>query len=324
LRARELDANADVIVLVADAFPNYSICGLPFYVSGETPDWHQLAHRTLDELQAAGLHILLDHQATAIEPSTHEAQTKDGHGATRILAYDRLVIATGAQPVRPPIVGLDLSGVYVLHTMQDSFRLHDAVTANTAKSATIVGSGYIGLETADALTQRGVEVTLIGRSQSVLPTVDPPFGALVAEELRRHGVEVITGVAVEAIERDGSRLAVRAANGVRTCADLVLVAAGVLPNGALAASAGVETGINGAICVDRHMRTSVPGIYAAGDCVETWHRILQRVTYLPLGTASHNKGALPVRTQSGVSACLKARLAHKWSKRSTLQLLVPA
>src|SRR5207237_1318748 len=156
---------------------------------------------------------------------------------------------------------LDLPGVYVLHTMDDSFRVHDALAIGNVHDAVVAGTGYIGLEMADALTHRGVHVPLIGRAKTVLPTVDPPLGKLVVEELRRRGVDVILGTEVEAIKRDGSRLAVRGAGGVRASADLVLVGAGVRPNSALAASAGVETGINRAICVDRHMRTSTPDIY---------------------------------------------------------------
>src|SRR6266542_1082650 len=254
LRAREVDSQAEVTVVVADAFPNYSVCGLPFYVSGETPDWRQLAHRTVDELQTAGLDLLLDHTATSIDPARHEVRIENRNGNARAIAYDRLVIATGAEPVRPSISGLDLPGVFVQHTMDDSFRVHNALTNGTVHEAVVVGTGYIGLEMADALTHRRVRVTLIGRAETVLPTVDPQLGQLVEAELRRRDVDVIVGTEVEAVERDGSRLAVRAAGGVCAVADLVLVGAGVRPNSNLAASAGVETGINGALRVDRQMR----------------------------------------------------------------------
>lgn len=143
---------------------------------------------------------------------------------------------------------------------------------------------------ADALTHRGVRVTLLGRADTVLPTVDPPLGDAIEEDLRRHDVDVHNGVAVEAIEPAGDRLAVRGASGVRAMADLVLVAAGVRPNSTLAIAAGVKTGIKGAIRVDRRMATNLPDVYAAGDCVETWHRILERPAYLPLGTTAHKQG----------------------------------
>jgi NADPH-dependent 2,4-dienoyl-CoA reductase/sulfur reductase-like enzyme len=157
--------------------------------------------------------------------------------------------------------------------------------------AAIVGSGYIGLEMADALTHRGVQVNLFGRAETVLPTVDQSLGNLVADELRRHDVTVHAGVAVEAIERGpDDRLVVRGAGGILSAADLVLVAAGVVPNARLAVEAGIETGEKGAIRVDRGMRTNVADVFAAGDCVETWHRVLQSSTYLPLGTTAHKQG----------------------------------
>jgi NADPH-dependent 2,4-dienoyl-CoA reductase/sulfur reductase-like enzyme len=143
---------------------------------------------------------------------------------------------------------------------------------------------------ADALTHRGVRVRLLGRAETVLPTVDPPLGHMIADELQRHGIEVDEGIAVEVIEPHRDRLMVRGANGVSATADLVLVAAGVRPNSDLAAAAGVELGTRGAIRVDRRMATNLPDVFAAGDCVETWHRILERPTYLPLGTTAHKQG----------------------------------
>ena len=291
LRARELSPATDVTVVVADAYPNFSVCGLPFYVSGETGDWHQLAHHGLAELEEAGLNLLLNHSAFAIDAREREVRIEDLDGTPRLLRYDQLVVATGAKPIRPPIAGANEPGVYVLHTMDDSFLVHDRVAAGEVEDAVIVGGGYIGLEMADALTHRGVRVTLVGRAASVLPTVDPPFGRAVGEELQRHGIAVHAGVAAEAIERDSDRrLAVRASGGLTLKADLVLMAAGVRPNTELAVSAGVELGAQGAIRVDRRMATSGPNVWAAGDCVETWHRVLQAPTYLPLGTTAHKQG----------------------------------
>lgn len=303
LRAREVNPAADVTVVVGDAFPNYSICGLPFYLSGEVPDWRALAHRTAAEIEGQGITLLLDTVARNVDPSARVVTAVDAAGRERILPYDRLILATGAEPAPPPIGGLDLPGVYLLHTMMDSFRVHLHLETHPPRRAVIVGGGYIGLEMADALTHRGVAVMLVQRGPSVLGTVEPAFGARVAEELRRHGVEVVTGVAVDTIEHDGAQLVVSGVvsgsvgNGTsaaghvfRAAGQLVLVAAGVRPVTALARAAGVATGERGAIRVTRAMETSVPGIYAAGDCGETWHRLLARPTYLPLGTTAHKQG----------------------------------
>jgi len=183
LRAREVDPAADVTVAVADVFPNYSICGLPFYLSGEVPDWRALAHRTAAEIEGHGIALLLDHAARAIDPVRRAVTVVDRDGRAHDLAYDRLVIATGAVPIRPRIAGLDLPGVYTLHSMEDSFAVHARLAPDPARAAVVIGGGYIGTEMADALTHRGLAVTLVEQASAVLTTVDPALGALVGAEL---------------------------------------------------------------------------------------------------------------------------------------------
>jgi len=166
----------------------------------------------------------------------------------------------------------------------------------------IVGAGYIGLEMADALARRGLDVTVVEYLPSALTTLDPPLGNLVAEELGRHGVTVATGVAVVKIDRQGSNLVVVGSGGFQARADLALVATGVRPEVGLAAAAGIETGKRGAIRVDRAMKTNVPDVYAAGDCIETYHRFLERYDYLPLGSTAHKQGRIAGENVAGGQA----------------------
>ncbi len=286
LRARELDGSAKITVLLADSFPNYSICGLPFYLSGETPDWHQLAHRTEFE----GIEILREHRATLIDVENNSVLVRTSDGKSKALAFDRLVIATGAVPVTPAIKGLDTPGVFPLHTMEDSFRVTEYLEKQSPRSAVIIGAGYIGMEMADALTHRGLKVTVVSRPRTVLPTVDSEVGEVVLQQLVSRGVTVHTGVEINAIEPHNSGLKFHSKSGPELIADLAIVAAGVKPASELASAARIETGARGAIRVNRRMETDVPGIYAAGDCVETWHCLLGTYTYLPLGTTSHKQG----------------------------------
>ncbi len=286
LRARDLDRDSSITVVLSDSFPNYSICGLPFYLSGETPDWRLLAHRRVFE----GIELLRNTTARAIEPGQKSVEVVDEDGRARTLTYDCLVIATGAVPVLPQRNGLELPGVFPLHTMANSFQIQCYLERQDVRSAVIVGAGYIGMELADALTHRGLRVTLVGRSDVVFPTVDPELGLAIDEELRRHGVEVVNGTDVHAIESSGSNLVVIGSRGLRLSTDLVLVAVGVRPSSALASEVGISTGVRGAISVDRRMRTDHQDVFAAGDCVETWHRLRGRAAYLPLGTTSHKQG----------------------------------
>lgn len=286
LRARELDANVEVCVVLADEFPNYSICGLPFFLSGETPDWHSLAHRT----EFDGISMLRRHRATRVDTRSRAVTVQNAAGGILKLSYDKLLIGTGAAPVRPPISGLELPGVFLLHTMGDSFTVHQYLETVKPRRAVIVGAGYIGLEMADALTHRGIEVTVASRTPSVLATVDTEFGELVEQELRRHGVKVSTGVEAERITQSGGHLQVAGSNGFEQDCEMVLVAVGVRPDTELGVSAGLQTGAKGAFLTNRKMESGLPDVYVAGDCAETWHRLLNRHTYLPLGTTSHKQG----------------------------------
>jgi NADPH-dependent 2,4-dienoyl-CoA reductase/sulfur reductase-like enzyme len=303
LRARELDPAADVTVVLEDAYPNFSICGIPYYVSGEVTHWRNLAHRTVADLEATGMRLRLDTTARRIDVPGRKLLVSSGNGE-EVLGYDKLIVGTGAVPVRPPIgglAGLDAlgpgDGVHLLHSMGDTFAVMRTLDQAAPASAVIVGAGYIGLEMADALTVRGLRVTQMEQLPEVLPTVDPELGALVHGELAARGVQVLTGTTVQAISKAPpgapGRLQVQAtaADGtaVTRTADMVLVVVGVRPETALAAGAGAELGARGAIAVDPGMRTNLPDVYAAGDCVITHHRLLGE-TYLPLGTTAHKQG----------------------------------
>jgi NADPH-dependent 2,4-dienoyl-CoA reductase/sulfur reductase-like enzyme len=313
LRAREVDPAAEVTVVLADAYPNFSICGIPYYVSGEVAHWRNLAHRTLADLEAAGMRLRLDTTARRIDVPGRKLLITTPDAGEELLGYDKLVIGTGAVPVRPPIAGLagpdalgPGDGVHLLHSMGDMFAVMATLEQAAPASAVIVGGGYIGLEMADALTVRGLAVTQIEQLPEVLPTVDPELGALVHAELAARGVQVLTGTTVQAITRAPAGqaglldVAATAADGtaVTRAADMVLVVVGVRPDTALAAEAGVRLGVRGAIAVDPGMRTGMPDVFAAGDCAITHHRLLG-ATWLPLGSTAHKQGRVAGENAAG-------------------------
>jgi len=304
LRARELDPAAEVSVVVADAYPNFSICGIPYYVSGEVTHWRNLAHRSIADLQATGMNLRLDTTVRRIDAPARKLLITAPDGTEELLAYDKLIVGTGAVPILPPITGVAGpgalgadDGVHLLHSMGDTFAVMRTLEKAGPASVIIVGAGYIGLEMADALVTRGLSVIQMEQLPEVLPTVDPALGGLVHAELTGNGAEVLTGTAVRQITRAGAgetgRLRVEATTTdgepVARLADMVLVVVGVRPDASLAAAAGATLGARGAIAVDRCMRTSLPDVFAAGDCVITHHRLLGE-TYLPLGTTAHKQG----------------------------------
>ncbi len=299
LRARELDPGVDVTVVVADRYPNYSICGIPYHVSGDVPDWRSLAHRSIAELESTGMVLRLETVAQRIDAGAHEVLVA-GPAGEEALGYDALVVGTGALPLRPPIAGLagpgalgPAQGVHVLHSMGDTFAVMRTLEQRRPSSAVIVGAGYIGLEMAEALASRGLAVTQLEQRPEVLPTVDPALGALVHRELVEHGVNVRPATATTAVTRAGDGLEVRARQATGDCVSLhtemVLVVVGVRPDARLAAEAGADLGAGGAVAVDRAMRTTLPDVFAAGDCAVTHHRLLGPA-YLPLGTTAHKQG----------------------------------
>jgi NADPH-dependent 2,4-dienoyl-CoA reductase/sulfur reductase-like enzyme len=305
LAAREHDPSAEVTLLVADRYPNFSICGIPYHVSGDVPRWQQLAHRTADDLTRAGLGLRLEHRATAIDPTAHTVTAVAPGAAPSTLEYDRLVIATGAVPARPPIDHLEHlgpgDGVHVMHTIGDMFALINSLEQRQARSAIIIGAGYIGLEMAEALTTRGVAVTMLEQLDQVMPTIDAPLAAHLAAHLSTKGVTVELGTKVHGLLAEKTGLTVHTDHGHYT-GDLVLVVTGVRPDTALAAEADAELGVRGAIAVDRGMHTNLDDVYAAGDCVHTYHRQLGEHVYLPLGSTAHKQGRVAGRNAAGGDA----------------------
>jgi NADPH-dependent 2,4-dienoyl-CoA reductase/sulfur reductase-like enzyme len=304
LRARELDPGCEFTVVVADSYPNFSICGIPYYVSGEVTHWRNLAHRTTADLEATGMRLRLDTLVRSIDPAAHTLTLAAVGGREETLSYDALIVGTGALPIRPSIEGLagpdalgPEDGVHLLHSMGDTFALMQTLQRDGLERAVIVGAGYIGLEMAEGLSARGLHVTQLEQLPEVLPTVDPELGALVHAELERQGVTVRCDTRVQAItkgtDRSPGRLEVRAQGAGEStlafAADVVLVVVGVRPDSDLAAAAGAQLGIKNALAVDRQMRTNLADVFAAGDCVVTHHQLLGQ-TYLPLGTTAHKQG----------------------------------
>ena len=298
LRARELDPAADVTVVVADEYPNFSICGIPYYFTGEVAPWQSLAHRTSADLEATGMTLRLNTVATGIDVAGQRLEIRNPDGKTEQLAYDELIVGTGALPSHAGITGLDRlgpgDGVHVIHSMGDTFALDRDLGERHPSSAIIIGAGYVGLEMAEAFTARGMQVIQLQRGPEVLSTLDPELGALVHDELTSRGVDVVTNSTVAGIEKGPAGLTVTGSHAgepfVRS-ADLVLVVVGVRPNTELLERAGASLGAGRAVVVDERMRTGLPHVWAAGDGVVTHHRLLG-VTYLPLGTTSHKQGRI--------------------------------
>ncbi|MGA2091496.1 MAG: FAD-dependent oxidoreductase [Endomicrobiales bacterium] len=292
LRIRELDKNTTVRIISNNRFPNYSICGIPFFIGGEVKHSTDLAHRTADDIRAKGIELLLENTATCIDTSKKTVTALNGNGEETSLGYDKLVLGVGGRSIKPNISGIDLSAVFFMRWIDDCLQFDSYLREEKPNSVVVVGGGYIGLEMAEALIRRGLSVTLVEFADRILTTVDKEFSEIAKNKLEEKGVKVITGKAVQSITKKDNKLRVHTVPDHQMDADCVLVAVGAVPETALAKKIGIITGIKNAIKVTSKMETNISDIYAGGDCVESLHSITQQHTYIALGTTAHKHGRI--------------------------------
>ncbi|QDY10370.1 flavoprotein oxidoreductase [Micromonospora sp. HM134] len=292
-RRRGVD-DLEIVAFERGHFTSYSACGIPYWISGLVEERDALIARDPATFRDDfAIDVRLRTEVTGIDLDRREvtARRLDDGGEVRE-RFDTLVYATGSVPNQPDWADGDIDGIFGIQTLDDAAALRAWLDADpTPRRAVVVGGGYIGVEMAEALIQRGLAVTLVERAEQPMATVDEDMAGLVAEAMRGLGVEIRTGVTVSGVEqRDGRVSAVVTSTGP-VPADVVVLGLGVRPNTALAAAAGLPLGRTGGVRVDRRMRVpGVPGVWAAGDCVETLHRVTGMSVHIPLGTHANKQG----------------------------------
>jgi NADPH-dependent 2,4-dienoyl-CoA reductase/sulfur reductase-like enzyme len=288
-RRRRPAEELEIVAFERGPHVSYSACGLPYYAGGVVKDWRDLVARTPEEFAGQDIEVRARHEVDAIDLGARRVRVRDLDGGRVVEEpWDVLVVATGSEPLRPPIDGIDLPGVYGLSVLQDGIELRKAIDAGPER-AVVVGGGYIGLEVAEALVSRGVATALVEAAPQVMNRIDPDMGEVVSEAVRDIGVELYLEEEVAAIEGDGRVRAVRTA--ARTLeADLVVLGLGTRPNVALAESSGIQLGPSGAVAVNARMQTAHDGVWAAGDCAETRHIVSGERVSFHLGTIANKQG----------------------------------
>jgi NADPH-dependent 2,4-dienoyl-CoA reductase/sulfur reductase-like enzyme len=283
---RRRQPEAEVITLERGSWTSYSACGIPYLVAGlVTGGPERLVARSADEHRRTGTDVRLHHEATAIDLDRREVEVRDLEaGSSYRLAFDHLHLATGGRPLRPPLPGIDLPFVYGVQTLDDATELLAAVERRTVSRVVVVGSGYIGLEMAEAFVRRGASVVVIEQAAQPMTTLDPEMGALVAEAMVGFGIDVRLGVEVTGFD-DGT---VHTSGG-SVPADLVVLGIGVEPRSDLAAAAGLPLGTKRAIRVDDRQATPVEGVWSAGDCCESRHLVSGEPIHVALGTVANKQ-----------------------------------
>lgn len=294
----------EIVVFEQAEYTSYAACGLPYHVSGLVSDPESLVARTPEEHRGSGIDLRMRHEVVGIDPQARSVSVRSlADGRTYQENYDELLIATGASPIVPDLPNVNARGVTTIKTIPDAVALDALISERAPQSAAVIGGGYIGLEMAEALVSRGLKVMLIELLEQPMATLDPDMGTRVADALRELGVSVHLGVAASGFEMDGDGWvrAVALPSG-EVAAELVVLGLGFRPNVSLAADAGVPLGPSGAIAVDARMATRTPHVWAAGDCVESLHRVSGAPVWVALGTHANKQGRTAGTNLSGTPA----------------------
>jgi len=314
-RARRLDPQAEVTILERGEYTSYAACGLPYLISGETPDLKALLATPVGVVRDANffravkdIRLLTGKEVTAIDRGQKQVQVTDLAGGSReTYPYDKLVLATGATPLRPKAPGIDLKNIFLVRQPQDGVAIRAALEQYNPRRAVIIGAGGIGMELVEALVQRGLEVTLVEALEQVMPGVlDVEMAAILQRYVESQGVKVRTGERAASFgSREDGQVALVHTDRGEYPADLVIVAIGVRPNVELARAAGLTIGATGAIAVDERLCTSDPDIYAGGDCIENFHRLLKKPVIFSSGQLANIHGRIIGTNLAGGQAAFK-------------------
>lgn len=290
-KARRVDRDAEIVVYEASEVISFGACGLPYFVGDEFQDHNYMAEFTPAQFAERGVQVLTSHRVTKVDAESKKLEVQHGEEIFTT-QYDRLMIATGASEVLPPVSGLEKQGVHSLRRMDDGLSLKTAINQPDCQHVTVIGSGFIGLEVVEAMIHQGKKVRLIERAERLIPDA---FDAEISEhflsELQDAGVEIHLGESLSGVLGDDKVTSIKTDKDLYPT-DLVVVCTGVKPNTAFLQETGIETLPNGAICIDQQGRTSLSDVWAAGDCASIWHAVLQKNVYIPLATGANKLGRL--------------------------------
>ncbi|MGV9645457.1 FAD-dependent oxidoreductase [Streptomyces sp. NPDC003514] len=283
----------EIVAFERGHFTSYSACGIPYWVGGDVGRREQLIARTAEEHRARDIDLRLRTEVTEIDVAGRRVRARDvDSGEESWTSYDKLVIATGARPIRPDMPGADAPGVHGVQTLDDGQALIDTLARTRGRRAVVVGAGYIGVEMAEALINRGYEVTVVNRGSEPMATLDPGMGRLVREAMEGLGITMVGDAEVTKIlTGDDGHVRAVATEDAEYPADVVVLGIGVRPETTLARAAGLPLGEHGGLLTDRSLRVrGQADVYAGGDCVEVLDLVSGQERHVPLGTHANKHG----------------------------------
>lgn len=309
-RLRRLDENAQITMYERSGYISYANCGLPYYIGGVITDRRQLTLQTPDSFyKRFRVDVKVNHEVLSIDRVNHTVEVKNlSTGEIFTDNYDKLVLSPGAKAAKPPIPGIESERIFTLRTVEDTYRIADEIKALKAESAVVIGGGFIGIEAAENLTGIGLSVSLCEASPQVLSQFDDDMIPQVHAVIREKGINLILGRAISSFEEKEDGIESVLSDGEHIKSDIVLLAIGVAPDSALAVSAGIKTGIKGAITVDEHMLTSDPDIYAVGDAAEIEELVTGSKANIPLAGPANKQGRIAADNIAGISSSYKGTM----------------
>jgi CoA-disulfide reductase len=293
-RIRRLDESAEIIVFEKTGYISYANCGLPYYIGDVITDSGDLTLQTPESFWTRfRISVKVNHEVTNIDVTQKTVKVKNLLTGTEWEeTYDKLLLSPGAKPVRPNLSGIDSEKIFSLRTVEDTFRIHDYLEKTKAQSAVIVGGGYIGIEVAENLKEKGLNVTIVQRPNQLMNTLDYDMASFVHSKLRAKGISLRLNSNVTSFRQDGERIVTLLEDNSEIAADMVLLAIGVAPENSLAKQAGLKLGVKGSIVVNDRMETSVQDIYAVGDAIQVKHFVTEEDTVISLAGPANKQGRI--------------------------------
>lgn len=293
-RLRRLDEQAEIVILERSGYVSYANCGLPYYIGGEITDKRELTLQTPKSFFARfRIDVRVKNEVLSIDTQNKTVTVKRLEDESVYEeAYDKLILSPGANAVMPPVTGIGNRRIFTLRTVEDTMRITEFVQAEKPQRALIAGGGFVGLEMAENLTARGIQVTVVEKLPQVMAQLDYDMACSVHAYLKKKGVGLRLSNGVSSFEEKGEGLSVLLESGERLEADIVLLSVGVAPDTRLAKDAGLKLGQNGSIAVNESMQTSCPDIYAVGDAVEVTHFVTGEKTLVPLAGPANKQGRI--------------------------------
>ncbi len=310
-RLRRLDEQAEIVIFERSGYVSYANCGMPYYIGGEIQNEKLLTLQTPESFKARfNIDVRVKNEVTSIDPACKTLAVKSlDTGKEYTESYDRLILCPGAKPVIPPLPGIENEKIFTLRSLEDTFTINRFVTEQAPKTAVVVGGGFIGLEMAENLRLRGMEVTIVERLPQVMPPLDYDMCCEVHSYIRSQGVSLVLGSSVTGFEESAAGgLLVSIEGRDPLPADMVILSIGVSPETSLAKACGMELGARGAIITDQHMRTSLPDIYAAGDAVLVRHHVSGQQASIALAGPANKQGRIIADNICGIPSVFSGAL----------------